>query len=238
MSTIEEGASRSKLTSAEWEKIFSFQGYGNLRGPFWFIGMEEYGDESIQQLLVRTRFREIEDLARAHDPDMLNWPITASSRLVPTWDIMSQIVLNLSGQASWFDRKIRRAYQTQKLGRHGGETFLAELLPIPKRHVANWPHWMPFASREEYEKQLLPRRIKMLRETFRRSSPAYVFCYGKGYWHHYKGIFPEAAFTPSLKGTVEITRLGRTTIVLTPFFHYRTGIDPITTVIRDHSEPD
>lgn len=44
-----------------------------------------------------------------------------------------------------------------------------------------------------------------------------MFCYGKN-WSYHKRLFEPATFRPELDGRVEIARLGKSTILLTPLF--------------------
>ncbi|HXG35848.1 MAG TPA: hypothetical protein VNL15_02655 [Dehalococcoidia bacterium] len=177
--------SNDLLSEEEWERIYRFKGYGNPRGDFWFVGIEEYGDENGKSLRLKATLNEIEGLAKVHD--QLKFPMTT---LIPTWHTMSKIILLINGHQDWNDTETCRKYQSQQLGRLDGETFLTDLLPIPKRGDGQWPDWMPFHSWQEYANRLLPRRVGMLKELFEVGQPRFVFCYGKGYWICYKQIFP------------------------------------------------
>ena len=209
-----------QLTRQQIQRLLKFKGYGNPAGRFWFIGMEEYSDQPLNELTGRAdNWKDIEDLAKAPRPwapslDLTKW-------ITSTWWIMCQIIGKLSGKAGWCNTGhdgFVRAYQSQRLGRRDGETFLTEILPLPKKNISDWPYSSLFATRQAYERAVLRRRIASLRALFGKHKPEYVFCYGKGFWPHHKQIFPEAAFTPILGGEAHIATLGRTTITLTKFF--------------------
>lgn len=210
-----KGFSEMRLDAAV-AKLLRFKGYGNPAGPFWFIGIEEYGAATEQELLTKASlFRELDDLYRVHSLPEFYFDIRT---LIPTWGTMSKIVLRLSGDLNWSDRETRRRYQSQQLGRTNGETFLTELLPLSKKSDSDWPDWWPWPSWDEYAEKVLPGRIQMIRTLFEAHRPRLIFCYGKGYWQFHQRIFPDANFTPILAGKMQIAELGSSTIVLTPFF--------------------
>ncbi len=204
-----------RLTDEHWQKLLSFRGYGNPAGPYWFVGIEEYGQGTEQELLTRAnQLQEIDDLSRVHSLPDLHFDI---QRLLPTWGAMCKIVLRLKDDPDWWDGETCRRYQSQTLGTAGGETFLTELLPLPKPSDRPWPDWWPWASWEEYAEKVVPHRIEMTRTLFEAHRPPFVFCYGKSYWSYHKGIFPEADFHSIVAGKVQVAALGMSRIVLTPF---------------------
>lgn len=207
------------------DRILQFKGYGNPKGDYWFIGIEEAGDsdptENLRQHVIRSRFDDVEDLASAHSRDNLG---VSMDLLIPTWATMSRIVLRLEGDPEWHDREAVRAYQSQRLGRKDSETFLTELLPLPKPSDSRWPDWWPFSkwtSWARYAEAVLPERLTTLRNLMRECSPRFVFWYGKWYWQNYRtDLFPGVEFSPIADGNLEVARLSQSTIVLTPFFSY------------------
>jgi hypothetical protein len=203
-----------RLTDEHWQKLLSFKGYGNPAGPYWFVGAEEYGQGTEQELLTRaTRFREIDDLSRVHSLPDLHFAI---QRLLPTWGAMCKIVLRLKDDPDWWDGETCRRYQSQTLGITDGDTFLTELLPLPRPSGRHWPRRWPWSSWDEYARTVLPERIAALRRLFDANRPRFVFCYGKSFWPYHKKVFPEADFKPIVEGKVQMAALGTSTIALTP----------------------
>lgn len=196
------------------DRRLQFKGYGNPAGLYWFIGIEERG--SPKGLAAREHFEEVEDLARAHSKELLNFPLTT---LIPTWATMSRIVLRLDGENDWTRTSRVRKYQAERLGRFNGETFLADLLPLPATSTAHWHYADLYPDRETYVKALLPKRQEMLRGLFLKYRPKYVFCYGKGMWEEFSKVF-EVEFRAALDGYIKVASLGNSAIVLTPFFFY------------------
>lgn len=212
----------ARFTESEWQKLLRFKGYGNPSGRFWFTGIEERGEGSPEELAVRLKFREIEDLLYAQSPEVWGksplWGDFDPDKLIPTWSTMIKILLRLRGNRSWANPQAVREYQLNKFGRLDGETFLTELLPLPKPADTAWPDWWPWPSWNEYEAKVLPGRLRALRKLFDAHAPHYVFCYGKGYWSYHNQLFGDASFKPIVGGKMKAARLDRSRIVLTPFF--------------------
>ncbi len=216
------------LNPAEWQQLYRFRGYGNPAGRFWFIGIEERGDGIIEELRVRLKFREVEDLLHSQSPEVWGhsklWKDFNPDKLIPTWSAMIRFVLRLSGDAEWKDPERVRKYQTERFGKLDGDTFLADILPLPKPSDASWPDFWPFHDWDAYADEVLPGRLKMFADLIANKTPEYVFCYGKGYWPHFRELLPNATFKRLDGGRFEMAQSGATTLVLTPFFSQRTGM--------------
>jgi len=221
---------------AEIEKLLTFKGYGNPDGQFWFIGMEEQGNGSELELRWRQTFEPIEDLMRVHQRWVEDFEPSERfdpEKLIPTWATMSRIALRLTGSRDWSDVEQVRRYQSQRLGRRDGETFLSEILPLPAPSSSDWPYPGLFPTRAAYEGSVRHPRLTMLHELFERHEPTYVFCYGKANWEHHKEIFPAARFEPVVDDEVMLARYGSGVLVLTPFFvPYRMTNDLIERTAR------
>lgn len=215
------------ITKEQGEKLFRFLGYGNPNASYWFIGMEEgtSGDDEIQDNIdVRIRlFDDVMDLHIAHDQQHLKWPICEQSKYPSVWVFMAKIVAALKGKSDWADTMKAKAYICEHLGCAGQETFLAEMLPLPKRSAAKWPtiYETLFVTRELYEKAILAQRTEMLRTTIKslQPQPKFVFCYGATHYNSFKAI---ANVPPDQWAMVEGTRIqvcksGGITFILTPF---------------------
>ena len=108
---------------------------------------------------------------------------------------MSKIVLMMDGDPQWQEVERARQYQAERLGRAEGETFLADLLPLPANSVGDWPYPELFPDKDSYERQVLPGRIQALATLAQRHRPSFVFCYGKGTGTITAGSFPRWSTT-------------------------------------------
>jgi hypothetical protein len=209
-----------KLTTAQIETLLAFRGYGNPSSRFWFVGMEEGGSSENASLRIRADyFAPLEDLARSHT----NFPGHDMSKLTTsTWGLMSSIVGRIKGEPNWWDSEYRRSYQVNQLGRLSAETYLTEILPLPKKAFNDWPYGELFDSPDDYRAAVLPNRLTQLREDYENASvkPQFVFCYGKSFWSEHRKIFDSVEFKPALNGGIEWGRNDQTVFILTKFFDY------------------
>ncbi|MDA1280343.1 MAG: hypothetical protein O3B95_09955 [Chloroflexi bacterium] len=210
----------SELTVAQIDKLLSFRGYGNPNGKFWFVGMEEGGSSDFEHLRIRAeKFEPVEDLAESHK----NFVGHDMARLsTSTWRLMSSIVGRIQGVQNWWDTEFARSYQSRCLGRRDGETYLTEILPLPKKRINDWPYRKLFDSPVDYRNSVLPDRRKVLRFEYQSATPKhkFVFCYGKSFWDEHRAVFDFVEFRPGVDGQVEWASNADSVIILTKFFDY------------------
>ncbi len=222
-----------ELSQADQDKLLNFVGYGSLDAPFWFIGMEEAGpahpDLLEANLRARLRFADaIMDLHQAHDENHLRFPYWDAGfheRLPSVWVYAARFVRALRGAADWWDLEPARAYVRDRLGRAGyaGETFLTDLLPLPRKRMGDWPpvyrDGLGFSDLAAYEQAVLPRRKQLLKPLISEQRPRFLLCYGRSYYAHYRELVdvqPDRWRTlPQTR--IEIGMASGTTVILTPF---------------------
>ena len=204
------------LSKKEVERALKFEGYGRKTAPYWFIGMEE-GGGSIEELRKRARlFKPVEDLHSS----LAKIGLDTKYRHVPTWRVMSKLIMKMQGTPGWQETSSAREYQANKLGRADGDTFLTELMPFPCPGLGEWPYESIYPTKDDYIEKVRPCRIKWLRSEFLAFQPCFVICYGKGNWRHYEKIFCDFEFRPELNGRIRVGQRGRSTILLLPFLFY------------------
>ncbi|MBQ11499.1 MAG: hypothetical protein CMJ45_08115 [Planctomyces sp.] len=138
-------------------------------------------------------------------------------RYVPMWRLMSKFVLAMQGDPDWQETSTAREYQATKLGHADGDSFLTELMPLPKPNLAAWPYESIFPDKKDYFKEIRPKRMAWLRSEFTKFQPRYVICYGKGYWPYYQEIFSNVTFDSELIENVLIGQRAHSTIIMTRF---------------------
>jgi hypothetical protein len=177
--------------------MHTFYGYGNFRGDYWFVGMEEGGGNSFAEISKRLSVwktlgkGELVDVADFHVRLGIPEHFTEPVKLQPTWNKISRIVLSAEGQKITLDAV--RAYQKKHLGRVEENTCLLELLPLPSPSTRAWLYArhssLPsLRDRETYRNSTIPWRIEHLRQRIEEYRPRAVVFYGVTYEEHWKKI--------------------------------------------------
>mgnify|MGYP006303501765 CR=1 FL=1 len=180
---------------SEVDHLLSFIGYGNISAPIGFLGMEEAGG-GFENLQNRLTFDQVEDLYHGHKKLGILKYHEGSRYIQSTWRGMCLIILHLMGREISRD-EIRR-FQAEELGRTHSNTFLLELMPLPKPSLDAWGYsgFLPqFESKDDYYQQILPKRIQHIQSLISEQSPDIVIGYGKGYWRYYRKLFPKSKFS-------------------------------------------
>lgn len=169
----------------------SFAGYGDLRAPLWFVGMEEGGGRNVEELMRRVDAwdargrRRLEDLAGYHRAIGMPRHFEAPYPLQRTWGPLARVLQ--ASQSASTDLSVLRQVQATQLGAHGGGAALLELLPLPAPNTNTWPYAalakdLPaLRDRATYRTTYQPARRAMLRALIREGRPRVVICYGLGY---------------------------------------------------------
>lgn len=169
----------------------SFAGYGDLRAPLWFVGMEEGGGRDVDELVRRVDTwvargrRRLEDLAGYHRAIGMPRHFEAPYPLQRTWGPLARVLQ--ASQSASTDLSALRQVQATQLGAHGGGAVLLELLPLPAPNTNTWPYAAlakdvpALLDRATYRTTYQPARLAMLRALIQEGCPRAVICYGLGY---------------------------------------------------------
>jgi hypothetical protein len=182
------------------EFVQNFYGYGNYRGQFWFIGMEEGGGNKFEEVAKRLDAwalrgqRELEDIAEYHTTIGISGLFRDKPRLQRTWSMLIRILLSREGHAPTNEEILE--YQRASLGRSAGDICLMELLPLPSPSTECWLYAKHsglsyLADRETYKQTCLPSRIKGLQKRISKYAPETVIFYGLSYqesWQEIAGV--------------------------------------------------
>jgi hypothetical protein len=202
------------------EFMDNFFGYGNLRAPVWFIGMEEGGGKTKDEIADRlntwrgdkANCLEVEDftvkdLAEFHIAIRDATRFTGNVAIQPTWSKLMRTLLVAKGITP--TKELLRDYQKTKLGRCGGDAALLELMPLPRRSMTEWEYdtWSDLAELRTfatYDSDVRPKRIAALSALIDKHKPPAVIFYGTGYTAHWEAIagmrFPQGDY-PRVAGT-------------------------------------
>ncbi len=165
--------------------MHGFYGYGDYDADVWFVGMEEGlgSTDEIRPHLETWRERgerELEDLRDFQLTKGNNKHFTGARTLQRTWKGLGRMMLGGTTPAS-VDQV--RAFQAERLGRHGGDNSVIELMPLPASSVAHWPYpdlvdLPQLETRERYRDEVMPWRMEHLRARVREYRPKAVVFYG------------------------------------------------------------
>jgi hypothetical protein len=180
--------------------INGFFGYGNPKGPYWFLGMEEAAGNDFDADIA-PRFDAWDRRGRPHFDDLAEFhheigidhhfvqPVAPSS-IQATWRGIMRALLTREGLPLVHENYAH--YQAARLGRATDETCLIELLPLPSATIAHWPYGhldLPqFANRRAYVQEVLPGRIAAIRALIEEHRPRAVVCYGDTYADHWMAL--------------------------------------------------
>ena len=125
------------------ERIRNFWGYGNLNGPYWFVGMEEGYSEENETLLDRfsnfvpPNVRYIRPFKIDHGH--VYW-FEEGAPIQPTWRrLVEMLIYSETGKHP--DKEAIRRFQIEHLGRIKSNHALLELMPLPSKSISE-KHWL------------------------------------------------------------------------------------------------
>jgi len=185
--------------------IHTFYGSGTYSGKYWFIGLEEGGGSSFDEVSKRISIwqelgkQELNDIAEFHL--QINMPeyFTDPVKIQKTWGQIARIILSSQGKSvTLSDIKV---YQRDMLGRKSKETCLLELLPLQSPNLSTWHYdqWSGLEilkNRAAYNKFCLPWRCVHIRSQILSYRPRVVVFYSYSYrnlWEQIAG--PDVTFT-------------------------------------------
>jgi hypothetical protein len=177
----------------------TFYGFGNYKGDYMLIGMEEAGGNTFEH--VQTRLSqwakhgksELEDLVR--HATALGWAekyFGKKPHNQPTWNKLIRSLLSAAGQKD-VDLKDVKAFQRGHLGRHNDNHCLLELFPLPSPSTKNWMYAtysrLSFLKdRKAYRNELAPSRIAHIQKQIIQFRPKAVLFYGSTYLNWWQMI--------------------------------------------------
>lgn len=187
-----------------------FYGYGNYQGDYWFIGMEERGGRTFEEVSKRLAVwdrrgrQELEDVAGYHSELGITWPFVPKPKLQRTWDKLIQVLLCIEGKTP--TKEDVRRYQQLHWARRTSSVCLLELLPLPSLSTSHWLYaqhsQLPdLMTREHYRERWSALRIDHLRQRIVVHQPKVVIFYSVSYLRYWEAIVG-APLPPILAGTM------------------------------------
>ncbi|MEH2255369.1 hypothetical protein [Nostoc sp.] len=178
-------------------RVNVFYGYGNYQGNYWFVGMEEAGEDfnginSRINIWSNRGEKELDDVAEYHIDIGLGEIFQLGAAIQPTWNKLIRIVLTAKGKENIAIEYISK-YQINELGRKDKETCLLELLPLPSPSLKHWIYNQHsslcfLSNRDTCKKYCLEKRINHISQRIKEHQPKAVVFYGIGFEYYWRRI--------------------------------------------------
>lgn len=182
-----------------YEFMTNFYGYGTYKGKMWFIGMEEGGGNSFEEIQNRLiaweqmARLELLDIQSFHEKINMNYWFGSTAKLQTTWNKAIRVFLSSQGINPTLE--MVRTYQSEQFARVNSETCILELLPLPSRSIKDWiytqyPSLQILQNRQTYMEEVAPIRVPYIRDKISSLKPKWVVFFGldSRYQSHWKDI--------------------------------------------------
>lgn len=170
----------------------TFYGYGNYQGRYWFVGMEEGGGGSFEEIARKlsawdTRGqKELESFGESSSESAQSKHFTDQPKSQATWNKLIRILLSIEGEIPSLDAV--KTYQATRWGRSDSDNCLLELLPLPSPSTGKWlygnhsalPH---LGTREAYGNHYAEQRSLHIKSRIEEYEPDVVVFYGFDEWY-------------------------------------------------------
>lgn len=216
----------------------NFFGYGSLEASYWFIGMEEAGgatEEEIQNRMDRWKHIgsgktvdnfEFHNGVKDGDGKSLGYLFEPNASIQPTWRGLIRIYLTAIGMTAMQLEDVRLA-QINNWGRMSSNNCLLEILPLPSPGTDHWNYkdWSNLdflKDRDSYTNSVSQYRAAELRKMVWEHQPSVVVFYSTNqnylqYWSYISGV----TFTDDHSVLLDVNKSG---MRLTAKIHKMGGI--------------
>jgi len=178
----------------------TFLGYGNIKAPVWFIGMEPGAPDSEElvkkffDVWVKRGSPAIDDVRESHlqlDKSHYSELFLGKIKYQKTWGGLIKVLFALKGKKDFSVENVKK-YQSEKLGRKSSDHCLIELLPLPSPNntAGKWEKFYSnfINTREEYEAKYLPVRVLKIKRLIKSYKPKLIIFYGFKYQSNFEQI--------------------------------------------------
>ena len=182
--------------------INNYYGFGSWKSEIWFVGMEEGGGTSIEEVQRRldswhNNPSNLIDNKAHHERIGLSHFFEKGACQRTWWKlIMFKLSLEekLSGNESE-DKEMIRDIQKNSWGQLDSDNALLDLFPLPSPGAGDWLYgtlnWTDIQylqSRVSYEETLKSNRTQFIRKKIKTHRPKVVVFYSKDYTHYWNEI--------------------------------------------------
>lgn len=171
--------------------IEGFYGYGNFEGDYWFVGLEQGGGNSFEEVQKRLEVWNsngrpaLEDAAEYHRAIGLgHFFDPAKPKLQSTWARLIRTLYGYEGHEA-ADTKASeiKTYQRDQFLRSKSNECSIELLPLPSPSMNKWLYadhseLSYLSSRADYRARFAQQRADTIRQHIDQYAPKFVMFYG------------------------------------------------------------
>ena len=157
--------------------LYNWLGYGNVNSSIWFMGMEEGGAEIWRQqtktledsLSLRSEFEIEMDFQHVWE-ELYGIPLQ-TFKGPNVWRYMAAFLLSLNGVEPTGEKIKNFVFEKKKLGKKGGDHFLCEFLPLPRRSNTDIEEYKDiWQSNGAYLRSVGDNRFTLIKETLLENS--------------------------------------------------------------------
>lgn len=197
-----------------------FYGYGNYHAPCWFLGMEEGGGNSVDEINHRFSVwgmrggEELEDIFEYHTAIGFPEYFTEKPKIQNTWGKQIRFLFGVNGKP--VDKEIVRNYQRDIWGRRNGNNCIIDLFPLPSASTKEWIYGGQSAleilnNREIYRNTFFLKRAIHIRGRINEFKPQIVCAFGITYMNYWETIVESKFYEEK---NCFYTNLGKTIFVV------------------------
>lgn len=202
----------------KFEILNKFKGFGNPKGDFWFVGLEEAQEVTTDNIdnILRTYDNEVLPTKSGEIKETAD---RLGNRFTKVYDIMSKIIIGDIDGNRW------KHYRDNSLLKADSNEFQMNLFPLGKSKLSNWPtHYnelFSITSTEDYIDQVKRTRFKILNDFWNKFHPRITICFGLSFLNEFKEVFKLYDTEEILFKEEKIYFYPKQRILITPFFDYR-----------------
>ncbi|MBK9925674.1 MAG: hypothetical protein IPP66_10315 [Anaerolineales bacterium] len=199
-----------------------FYGYGNYQASCWFLGMEEGGGNSVDEInrrLFTWKARggmELEDMAEYHVAIGIPAYFGKKPKIQNTWGKQIRFLFGTRNQPVSTDTV--REYQRTSWGRKNDDSCIFELFPLPSPGTSVWIYGQESAleilkDRETYRNTFFPNRASHIRRNIEKFQPKIICAFGITYLNYWEALI-DGKFHENEKEKYFYSNIGETKFVV------------------------
>ncbi|MCX6045991.1 MAG: hypothetical protein NT075_12850 [Chloroflexi bacterium] len=185
-------------------RMDEFFGYGRYDSKYWFIGMEEGGGNSIEEVEQRLtqwlalgaselvdnyKFHKALDSFKSRGGVIQQGSYAeyfeGNIKTQPTWRKLIRMLLNIEDPSRTYEKEAIKDYQAHSWGQSTSNNCLLDVFPLPSPDVSRWEYdaWSELdflRTRESYKSALRVKRVAAIRNRIVEYAPKVVTFYSFG----------------------------------------------------------